>query len=208
MATRPTWWTIYDKALLWLMLAFFAAHMINHLSLAFGATAHIALMEALRTLYRFPVLEALLIWGILRQVAAGVRQMRRFGPLKSKGRFAVLSWSGLYLIGFLIIHLTAVAFGRYVQDVDTNLYFASAGYRSLPAALFFYPYYALAVFAAFAHFGSVIWLRTRASKPAFANTAYRLGLYGGAALALIITLLMSGLLTAFDIPQEYLNAYL
>lgn len=183
------------------MMAFFAAHMINHLVIYLGSEAHLAFMETLRAVYRFPLVELLLIWAILRQILAGIRQLKRFG-IKSKGRFTVLVYSGLYLIFFLALHLSAIGIARYVQGVDTNLYFALAGYRT-SAALLVVPYYAVAIFAAFAHMGAVIWLRTRAARPKFANVTYHAGVYGGIAMALILSLGLSGLAVPFEIPQLY-----
>ncbi len=202
--TRSAAYHWYDKALLWVMLIFFAAHMGNHLAILWGAQAHLAVMDVLRVVYRYPIVELILIWAIFRQVVAGIKQMRRFGPFKSKGRFRVLVWSGIYLIAFMIIHLSATAANRYVLGVDTNLYFATAGYRSLIASLFFYPYYFLAVVASFAHLGAVVWLRQRAVRPVFADRVYVGAVLSGIAIAAILTLFLSGLVADFPIPESYL----
>lgn len=197
----------YDQILVWIMLAFLAMHIGNHLALAWGADAHIAVMDKLRSVYRFPVFEVLLVVGIIIQTRAGILQMRKFGPLKTKGKLRVLVWTGLYLIIFLVIHLSAVGFARFARGIDTNLYFGVAGYRFLPAMLFFYPYYFLAVFSAFAHIGSVLWLRKRAKEPRRANALFWTGIVSGLVIAIAITLLASGQLFEFDVPASYLDVY-
>jgi hypothetical protein len=207
MSTSKTIAWCFDKLLLWVLLLFFTLHMANHLAIIFGANTHIATMETLRHLYRFPVFEGLLIIAIALQVRAGIRQLKRFPTSKVRGRFRVLTWSGLYLITFVIIHISSVFIGRIFMSLDTNLYFAAAGYRLLPANLFFYPYYFAAILAAFAHWGAVVWLRNRAQKPVFANRIYWGAIIFGLCAAILITLGISGILTPFDIPSPYLDTY-
>ena len=201
---RARLYNTYDKTLLYLMLAFLAAHLVNHLALVFGQATHIQLMDQLRVLYRFPILEALLIWVIARQVWAGIKQMRRFGPLKSKGRYRVLVWSSLNLIFFLIIYLSAVAGGRWVLGLDTNIFFGGAGINVWPYALIFHTYYFLAAFCVLAHLGTVIWLRQRAAAPIFADQFYKGSLALGLIVAVLINLSLSGVLSDIVIPEAYL----
>lgn len=205
--TRKQMHHIYDRALMWVVLVFFVVHMGNHLAIYMGADAHIAVMDALRAVYRFPVIEILLIWAILRQTLAGIRQLRRFGVKKPKGVLRVLVYTGIYLIGFLGIHISAISVGRYWLGLDTNIYFGGAGYRSMPAALIFYPYYFLAVLSGFAHWGAVLWMRNRAKSPDRAMTQFRILTLIGLAMAVIITLGVSGVLSPFAIPDIYLDTY-
>jgi hypothetical protein len=198
--------SFYDKALLWLLLTFVTAHLVNHLIIAFGAPAHIAVMDGLRDVYRNPLVEILLIWGIARQIWAGIRQLRRFGIRKPKGPMRVLILTGLYLIFFLVIHISAVLQARWT-GVDTNLYFGTAGYRVWPIMLFFYPYYFTAIFCVFAHTGTVLWMRTRAKDAPRAQTIYRTFNILGLVMATILTLMLSGLFTDFTIPQAYLASF-
>jgi hypothetical protein len=207
MRTQKTIAWYFDKLLLCVLLLFFVLHMANHLAIIFGADTHIALMETLRHLYRFPVFEGLLIIAIALQIRAGIRQLRRFPTSKVRGRFRVLTYSGLYLIAFVIIHMSSVFIGRIFMSLDTNLYFAAAGYRTIPASLFFYPYYFTAILAAFAHWGAVVWLRNRAQKPVLANRIYWGAIAIGICAAITITIGISGTLTPFDIPDQYLDTY-
>lgn len=205
--TRSRLYKVYDKALMWLVLAFFAAHILNHLAIYAGAQAHIAVMDTLRVIYRMPLIELILIWAITRQAWAGIKQSRRFGPLKSKGRFRMLSWSGLYLIGFLLIHIGAITVARYIQGLDTNIYFGAAGYRVWPFMYWFYPYYFLAIFLAFSHAGAVLWLRTRAKNAKKADRFYKAGIILGLTFGVLITLGVSGTSVAYDIPSLYTDSF-
>ncbi len=198
---------IYDRALMWLILGFFVLHMGNHLFVLLGDGPHIAVMDALRVVYRFPILEALLLWSIYRQIRAGIRQTKRFGLKKPRGVLAVLVWSGLYLIGFLVIHMSAVTVARYALGLDTNIYFGAAGYHVMPFALFFYPYYFLAILAGFTHWGAVLWLRNRARDPKRAMTQFRTLTFIGVVMACLVTLGMGGHLGGLTIPDTYLATY-
>ncbi|MEO0357419.1 MAG: hypothetical protein AAF386_03825 [Pseudomonadota bacterium] len=200
------WYRIYDTTLLWLMLTFFAAHMANHIALLWGPDVHIRMMDQLRILYRMPLVEIALIWAIYRQVVAGMGQAIRFPPRRVRGRFRMLTWSGLYLIFFIGVHLSATAFNRYGLGLDTNLYFATAGFRSSVAVYFFVPYYFCAVFAAFAHLGAVVWLRQRGARPQLADWVYRGACAFGLIFASVLTISLSGWVRPFAIPPEYLES--
>ncbi len=145
------------------LLVFIAAHLANHLALANGSTDHIATMEALRTFYRHPVVEPLLIVGLIIQLALGLRLALRRGRPQSGWAWAQVT-SGGYLFVFLLMHVPAVLFGRLVQSLDTNIFFAAATVHETPMSLFFAPYYTLAVTAVFLHLAAALrfamWPRT------------------------------------------------
>ena len=207
MAQRTKLEWMLDRLLLISLMLFFTLHITNHLIIISGAATHILIMEKMRVLYRFPVFEGLLILAVTLQTRAGIRQLRRFPTRKVRGRFRVLTLSGLYLIAFVVIHMGSVYAGRIFMGVDTNLYFAAAGYRVFPFNLFFYPYYFTAIFAAFAHLGAVLWLRRRAAQPIIADRLYWGALTTGLCAATLITLGISGTFAPFEIPDSYLDTY-
>ncbi|HOY29567.1 MAG TPA: hypothetical protein PLR96_11370 [Flavobacteriales bacterium] len=135
--------------------AFVALHLFNHAMALVGAERHIATMAFLRQFYRHPVAETLLLVAVLNQVFTGIRLHRKSGTGKRMGWQALQHWSGLYLAFFFVIHLGAVLVGRTVLHLDTNFYFGVAGLNTFPFALFFVPYYALAVISFFAHIASI-----------------------------------------------------
>lgn len=137
---------------------FLALHLINHLFILVSPVSHIAVMDALRGLYRAPIVEPLLIVGLIVQIGLGLVLIAKRG--KPQGRWA---WaqviSGLYIIVFLAQHVPAVQMARWNLDFDTNIWFASAVVSEMPYLLYFAPYYMLAVIALFTHLAAALHFR-------------------------------------------------
>jgi succinate dehydrogenase/fumarate reductase cytochrome b subunit len=130
--------------------AFFIVHIVNHLFALAGADRHIAVMNLLRAIYRFPPVEVFLLLCVGMQITSGVWLLWTRGFRKNM--FDVLqALSGLYLSFFLIYHVRAVMLARYGWNADTNFHFAAWGVKNYPAAYFFIPYYALSVTCVFVH---------------------------------------------------------
>lgn len=186
------------------LLAFVAAHLVNHVFSLFGADAHVRLMDALRVVYRHPVVETVLMGAVLLQIGSGLRlfwagRQRVGSPFDRLQR-----GSGLYLAGFFLIHLSAVWGGRLVLHLDTNFYFGVAGLNTFPANLFFIPYYGLAVLSFFAH---VACAHRRWMRRAVLGLTPRQQAGGIVAFGVLFTLaLVYGLTNGFRgvvIPIEY-----
>jgi succinate dehydrogenase/fumarate reductase cytochrome b subunit len=129
---------------------FFIVHIINHLFALGGADMHIAVMNLLRSIYRFPPVEVFLLLCVGLQITSGLWLLWTKGF--SKDTFDILqALSGLYLSFFLIYHVRAVMLARYEWSADTNFHFAAWGVKNYPAAYFFIPYYALSVMCVFIH---------------------------------------------------------
>lgn len=185
---------------------FLLAHLSNHLAALAGVETHIAIMDTLRVIYRHPALETLLLAAVAGQVGLGLTFLWR-------ARGKVHGWvsqlqlaSGAYLAFFLIVHAGAVLTGR-TMGLDTNFYFAAAGYQQMLTALFFVPYYFLAVAVLFTHLGCAAYWLTRDSNPLL---ALRLlwGLIGiGIGLSLLISASLTGIATSFEVPEAYLRTY-
>ncbi|AVR94692.1 hypothetical protein [Pseudoduganella armeniaca] len=178
-----------------LLALFVSMHLIQHLAVLAGASAHLALAETLRVLYRWPPVEGLLLACVLVQLGTGL-------PLAWAARAPgqrLARLSGLYLLLFLGIHTSAVLVGRRA-GIDTNIYFAAAGMHAWPSAVFFYPYYLLAVVAVGVHLGSAL---ARRLPPARKR---QVGWRGGALGALCGILIVAGM-TRLDIPAAYLRPF-
>ncbi|RAK69445.1 hypothetical protein DLM85_00835 [Hymenobacter edaphi] len=185
---------------------FIFAHLINHLAVLAGVPAHRALMTALRTVYRQPLVEAVLLLAVLGQVGTGLwqaGQLRR-RPLPAAAR--VQLWTGLYLAFFLLVHTGAVLAGRGYFGLDTNVYYAAAGLNTWPFPLFFGPYYLLAVAAVFGHLAAVHVRKGAAvfGERAAHRQAWALGGLG-VALGLLILYGMTDGLRGLPIPPAYLR---
>ena len=92
----------------------------------------------------------------------------------------------------------AVLVARSLGGLDTNFYFAAAGLHVWPFALFFAPYYFLAVAALFAHVGCA--LRRGRVVVAWMSGA-------GVVVALLIVATLMGKVVPVAIPTVYLATF-
>lgn len=153
------------KASAILIAAFACLHIANHLASLAGIPWHIAFMEVARKLYRQPIVEFPLLLCVAFQVASGLWFVTH-GWKQRQGRVAWLqAISGALLAFFLLVHVGAVLYGRTVLNLDTNFYFAAAGFHVPPNQFFFGPYYFLGVFALFTHLGSAAYWHLQTSPP-------------------------------------------
>jgi hypothetical protein len=187
--------------------AFALAHLANHLVALSSIGAHIAVMETLRMVYRHGLVEAVLLTCVTIQVLSGAwLVLRRWN--QRKGKMAWLqAGSGAYLAFFLMVHVSAVLFGRSVLGLDTNFYFAAAGFHVPPYQYFFAPYYFLAVLALFTHLGCVAYWRVGPRPRAARMLALALPMAAGSVIALLIVLSLAGLLRPLDVPAKYKATY-
>jgi len=179
--------------------AFAAAHLLGHLASLAGVAAHQAVLEALRTVYRQPLAEALLLSAVLFQVGSGFALLWR-GRVWRRGALArVQAVSGAYLGLFLLNHVAAVFVAR-AQGLDTNWYFAAAGLHVPLLPWFFAPYYFLAVLALGAHVGCALYRRLPPPKGARVLAG---AVLGALALAACLVGLLAGWLGDLEIPARY-----
>ncbi|MFY3383553.1 hypothetical protein [Paracidovorax sp. MALMAid1276] len=167
-----------------LLAVFIAAHVLGHLAGVAGAAAHQVVLEALRGIYRQPVVEAVLLGCVVFQGGSGLTLLWRGRRQRQGGVAWLQAVSGAYLALFLLIHVAAVLAARQ-QGVDTNLQFAAAGLHTPPQQWFFAPYYFLAVFALCAHVGCALYWNLRDGQRAPAL-----------AMALAVGVLLAGTLVA------------
>ena len=138
-----------------LMTAFKGLHLLNPASSIAGVDTHIRIMNNLRLIYRNMLAESLLMLTVGVQLFSGVRLLtnKRRSVKTTFERIHV--WSGIYLAFFLLIHVGAVMGGRFLFQLDTNIYFGAIGLNTFPFNLFFIPYYALAILAFFGHIAAI-----------------------------------------------------
>lgn len=134
---------------------FVGLHLFNHLFGLYGANAHIEMMNHLRVVYRNPIAETILLATIVVQIFSGVKlflkKRKKVSDFFEKSKI----WTGLYLAFFLLIHSSAVLFGRLFLNLDTNFYFGAAGLNVFPVNIFFIPYYGLAMISFFLHVSAI-----------------------------------------------------
>lgn len=188
----------YSGALLGLFLA---VHLVNHLLLLRGPAAHLAAMEALRAVYRWPPVEALLLACVLVQIVTGFMRLRRRSGAQVPAVAKPARLAGLYLLYFLAAHTLAVLGARGLLQLDSNLYFAAAGLHVWPYSLYFTPYYVLAVAAVFVHLGSALAPRLGMRSLAARKAAIGVAGAAGVAIGAVIVSAMAG--AAVQVPAEY-----
>ena len=191
-----------------LIAVFACVHIANHLAAAAGVASHIAFMDAARTVYRQRVVEVVLLSCIAFQVISGLSLVIRGW----KQRRGLIPWlqaiSGTYLAFFLLMHVGAVLFGRFALGLDTNFYFAAAGFHVPLFPFFFAPYYFLGVVALFTHLGCAAYWHAE-GRPHAVRTILLVGpIVAGAAAALLIVLMLAGALFPVDIPAQYKATYI
>lgn len=185
---------------------FVLAHLANHLAALGGIAAHLRFMEAARLVYRQPVVETLLLLGVVLQAGSGLRLLVS-GWKRRRGWLAWLqAGSGVYLALFLLIHVSAVLAGRALLGLDTNVHFAAAGLQAWPTSLFFVPYYFLAVLAVFAHLGCAL-ARRAGPSPRKRAAAVAVPMCAGAVLSGIVVVALMGKLYPYEVPPEYRDTY-
>lgn len=188
-----------------LIAAFALVHSANHLVSLSSIAAHIAFMEAVRAVVRQRAVETVLLSCVTAQVASGVCLFAH----RWKQRRGKVAWlqaiSGAYLAFFLLVHVAAVLFGRPVLKLDTNFYYAAAGFDVPPFQFFFAPYYFFAVLALFAHLGCAVDWQARA--PIARTLAIAGPVAAGGVIALLIVLSLAGALRPVDMPAKYKATY-
>lgn len=180
---------------------FIALHLANHLALFAGPQAHLRFQEIARLIYRFPLVEPLLIAGFALQAVLGLTLLRQRGwPRRGWARLQV--GAGLVLMLFLLQHIPAALLTRWLKpELDTNIFWAAAVVSRPGFAAYFAPYYALGLGALFAHGAAFVALRRR--KPGLA----RMILGGGVLFALLFVTRLMGLWGEIPLPPAY-EAYL
>jgi succinate dehydrogenase/fumarate reductase cytochrome b subunit len=190
-----------------LVAAFAVLHLANHLVSLSGIPSHIAFMEIARKLYRHPVVEFPLLFCVAFQVASGLWFIIRGWKQRQGGVAWLQAVSGAILAFFLLVHVGAVLYGRIVLNLDTNFYFAAAGFYVPPNQFFFGPYYFLAVLALFTHLGCAAYWHLQNSSPKTRGFAIALPMLIGGAISLLIVLSLAGRLQPFEVPAKYKSTY-
>jgi succinate dehydrogenase/fumarate reductase cytochrome b subunit len=187
--------------------AFACLHVANHLASLAGIPSHIAFMEVARKLYRQPTVEFPLLLCVAFQVSSGLWLVIRGW----KQRHGAVAWlqaiSGVVLVFFLLVHVGAVLYGRTVLNLDTNFYFAAAGFHVPPNQFFFAPYYFLAVLALFTHMGCAAYWCLHTAPPRTRAVAIVLPMVVGGAVSVLFVLSLAGKLHPVEVPAKYKATY-
>ncbi len=185
------------------LLLFVIAHLANHLAGLDSIETHRKWMDILRKVYRHPLGESVLLLAVVFQIISGLTFVIRGW----RERCGFLPWlqagSGAYLALFFINHVSAVLLGRHYLHLDTNFYFAAAGFFVPPFQFFFAPYYFLGDLALFTHLGCALYWQFEAKSKVAGILAVALPSLIGIAISGIIVLTLAGTFYPVDIPPQY-----
>jgi hypothetical protein len=138
------------------IILFAFAHVVNHVSGVAGGAVHLEIMRVLRTVYRHPYVEPVLLACVAVQMVSGLmlvgRRLRRH-----LDRFAIVQTAaGVYLAMFFASHVTAALRVR-ARGGDPNWKWLTGGpVFTDPWSARLVPYYALVVFALAAHLACAV----------------------------------------------------
>ena len=194
------WIRIVHRVSAVLLAIFLAAHLLNHVVALWGVAAHLAFMEGARRVYRSPALEPVLLAAVLVQIVTGVEQVRAGWGTRRGFWQRTQAASGLYLAFFLANHTFWVLVARVGYGLDSNFYLAATFLTIWPLPLLFAPYYALGVFALFAHLACAAHFRI------YSRTGDRVGqafIACGAVLAGVILAAFMGAFYDIHLPPAY-----
>ena len=186
------------------VVIFIVAHLANHLIGLGGEQAHRDTLLALRSIYRNPVVEPILLACFVWQGLSGFYLV----VAGWSARRGLIAWaqaaSGVTLATFVAIHVSAVFAGR-ASGLDTDLRFAAAGFQVSGWPFFFAPYYFLAVSAVFIHLGAAGYWLLGAGRQGTC-TFWFTGLLG-LTVALLIVLMLAGRFYPMVIEAPYIMPF-
>jgi hypothetical protein len=161
-------------------------------------------MDTLRFFYRNAIAETILICMVLTQIITGIKLFIKKRK-KANSFFDKLQiWSGLYLTIFFVFHLGAVFIGRFILNLNTNIYFGVAGLNTFPFSLFFIPYYGLAIISFFGHISSIHRVKMKNNVLGiYPNQQAYLIFISGVLLSLITIYGLTNGFNGIEIPKEY-----
>lgn len=183
---------------------FIVFHLINHLYSLLGLERHIEFMDLLRLFYRNTIAETFLVTAVFIQIVSGIKLF--FKKKKDAKLFfqKLQIGTGLYLALFLLFHISAVFVGRYMLNLDTNIYFGIAGLNTFPFLLFFIPYYSLAIISFFGHIAAIHKVKMKKNFLGMQSTQQAYIIIGfGIVLSLLSIYGLTDGFKGIDIPQEY-----
>jgi hypothetical protein len=188
-----------------ILASFISLHIFNHLVAIEGLQQHIDMMKRLRLVYRNSIAETLLLLAVSIQIYSGIRLYMGVKKRSAFDGFTKLQiYSGLYLSFFFVVHVAAVMIGRYVQHLDTNVYYGIAGLNTFPYYFFFLPYYTLAIIAFFTHIAAIHSKKMRSHVFGINPGKQSVIIIAiGIVFATIIIYTFTNGFKGFDIPESY-----
>lgn len=189
------------------LAVFIAAHFATHLSGLWGVETYNAVQNAVRIVYRQPLIEILILASAALQAGLGIKLLI---SAARRGVVGIWSWiqvtSGAVFLIFLVEHLIALGFARLAFGLDTNFYWPASVMSGPRFTWYFIPYYFLGVLALFVHVGSALrWILVDQGRiKTAAVTFWTLTLVGTVISGLIVAMLL-GTFFEINLPPEWIE---
>lgn len=181
-----------------LLGVFISIHLLNHLTILSSVETHLAVMETLRTVTYFPLIQYPLYILFFFQIVLGLILARKNWKPQSRWAWAQVV-SGLMIAFFAIQHLTAAVYSRWAfDDFDTNVFWAASVVSQPPLSLYFIPYYFIGVSAVFVHIASALHFAGVGVK----HNLPKLIIVAGLGVAFLIVAGLTGTFEPFTLPAE------
>jgi hypothetical protein len=182
-----------------LAVVYLSAHFSNHMFGWIGPEAHAAVMKVLRTVYRSPVGEPVLIAAFGFLILSGVYMAWRLTNRQTDGIRSFQIAAGVFLVFAVTSHVNAVLYvARVVLGIDSDWGFgvgAPTGLLKDAWNIRLLPYYLLAVFFVIAHAfcGLRLILVTHGVERRYADRVLAGGVVFAALVATLIMMAMCGM---------------
>jgi hypothetical protein len=203
-ALHGRWRVLHGVVALAFIGLYLSLHLSNHLLALLGSDTHRAVMKVFRVFYRSPVVEPLLILGVVFLVVSGLAMAWRLSERPSDRFRAFQLATGVYLAFAIASHVNAVLYlARVHLGIDSDWSFgigAPTGLIHDAWNIRLVPYYLLAVAAVIAHpfAGLRIVLLGHGVKKGVADGLVVWGSAFGVLVASLIMLAMCGLRINFS----------
>lgn len=191
MITFENSFKFFNKISFIFVTLFIFIHILNHMIVLVSAEEHIWFMERIRVIYRNIYVEIFLLGIISFHIVKNIKNIWIERKEEKSSFQKIILITKLYLIYFLINHISAVILGRVIFNLDTNIYYAVAGLQLFPS-LYFVVYYFLSILCLFIYISR--------NKPL--HCFYKINTIG---LILSIVLLVAFL--NIEVPVKYLEMY-
>lgn len=189
--------------------AFLTLHIVTHLSGLWGIAAYGTVQELLRSVYRSPLIEPLLVAAVALQLGAGASLGLR--AVKQARPHGFWQWSqllsGAFVLFFLVQHFIALAMARLYLEVETGFYWPASVVSAPPFVYYFVPYYFLGVLAIFTHIGAAVRYRLAGGATATADRTGLAIILLGAVVAATIVAIFTGAFYDIRLSPDWI-AYL
>ena len=132
-----------------IFFVFVLLHLLNTYVAAFGPAAYNTTQQALRIVYQFPPVEALLLAALLVHIVVGLVRLKVEPKRTLTTRARWHRYAGVFLLIVIGGHIAAVRGPSWLLDIYPGFHGLAFSVAAVPA--YFFPYYFLLALAGFYH---------------------------------------------------------